>query len=79
MLPKRPSNAYAIFLKEAFSRPDVQEKIDAAMKKGAGAGGHPARIGMVGKTAAAMWRAMSEKEKQASHLCLLKSFQLYDL
>lgn len=63
VLPKRPSNAYAIFFKEAISRPDIVEKVDAAVKKGGGES-HISRIGLLGKTTGSVWRAMSEKEKQ---------------
>lgn len=66
MLPKRPSNAYALFFKDAMSRPDVLEKIDAATKK-AGGVPHTSRIGIMGKTTAAIWKSMSEKEKQVRH------------
>ncbi|KAF8603591.1 hypothetical protein BDV93DRAFT_508240 [Ceratobasidium sp. AG-I] len=77
-LPKRPSNAYAHFLKEAVSRPDVLEKIDAAVKKSSGAGGHPARIGLMGKTTAAIWRAMSDKEKEPYVKKAAQEKQSYD-
>lgn len=78
-LPKRPSNAYAIFFKEAVSRPDVLEKVDAAIKKNAGEGGHTARIGLLGKVTGAIWQSMSDKEKEVSFLYRLESFNIQSL
>ncbi|KAG9094012.1 hypothetical protein FS749_013298 [Ceratobasidium sp. UAMH 11750] len=67
-LPKRPATSYALFLKDTVTRPDMISKVDAAAQKEAK--GDPEklkklRIGIGGRLAAAEWKAMSDKDRQA--------------
>ncbi|KAJ1305094.1 hypothetical protein OPQ81_000134 [Rhizoctonia solani] len=65
-LPKRPGNAYALFLADMTSREDFRNKIDAiAQKEGAKDDRELAKkkIGLYGRTAANIWHSMSDKEK----------------
>ncbi|CAE6528400.1 unnamed protein product [Rhizoctonia solani] len=65
-LPKRPSNAYAIFLRDMTSREDFRNKVDAlAQKEGITDERELARkkIGLYGRTSADIWNSMSDKEK----------------
>jgi hypothetical protein len=77
-LPKRPGNAYAIFLKATHGRQDIADKIETIAKKEAG--GDPEkmkrmRIGLIGKMSGELWRGMSDKEKLVS---LVRCFGVHD-
>ncbi|CAE6443444.1 hypothetical protein ACGC1H_006112 [Rhizoctonia solani] len=65
-LPKRPGNAYALFLADMTSRQDFRDKIDALVKKEGFTDDRDAvkkKITLFGRTSGEIWRSMSEKEK----------------
>lgn len=66
VLPKRPSNAYALFLTDMANREDFRNKIDALVKKEGitdEQGIARKKIGLYGRASADIWNSMSEKEK----------------
>ncbi|CAE6339641.1 unnamed protein product [Rhizoctonia solani] len=65
-LPKRPGNAYALFLADVTSRQDFRDKIDALVSKEGAKGEREIvkkRIGLYGRATADIWKSMSEKER----------------
>ncbi|KAG8755434.1 hypothetical protein FRC11_006027 [Ceratobasidium sp. 423] len=65
-LPKRPGNAYALFLADVTSRQDFRDKIEALIQKEGVKGDHEIvkkRIGLFGRASSDIWKSMSEKEK----------------
>jgi hypothetical protein len=68
-LPKRPGNAYALFLADVYKRQDVLNKVEALAQKNSGGDENKARrnmLGLMGRTSADIWKNMSEKEKAVS-------------
>jgi hypothetical protein len=69
VLPRRPGNAYALFLADISSRQDFREKVDAIVAKEAPKDDREAvkkRISLYGRTAGDIWKSMSDKEKAVS-------------
>ncbi|KAG8741959.1 hypothetical protein FRC10_002225 [Ceratobasidium sp. 414] len=67
LLPKRPANSYALFLKDAMTRPDMVTKVDTKAEKEAKGDANKLKklkIGIRGQLAAAEWKALSGKDKQ---------------
>ncbi|KAH7338396.1 hypothetical protein B0J17DRAFT_662375 [Rhizoctonia solani] len=66
ILPKRPSNAYALFLADITNRQDFRQKIDDIVQKEGLKDNRDVvrrRISLYGRTAADVWKTMSDKEK----------------
>ncbi|CAE6383015.1 unnamed protein product [Rhizoctonia solani] len=66
VLPRRPGNAYALFLADISSRQDFREKVDAIVAKEAPKDDREVvrkRISLYGRTAGDIWKSMSDKEK----------------